>query len=133
MKFYHFNACHAADCHVYESRDGGQNWKGSPNLYQTFEGHPIVWRPSKTFFFEQSSFFFAVITAPVMFNHNLQVVPFGEVAGSSEFPSSNFCSQGVERILFPEQDSWKVDVQQSGGTDAQLPWFGKRQRFRWSL
>ena len=28
-------------------------------------------------------------------------------------------SQGVEKIIFPEEDSWKVDIQQSGGTD---PW-----------
>lgn len=26
--------------------------------------------------------------------------------------------QGVERIVFPEEDSWKVDIQQSGGTDS---------------
>lgn len=26
--------------------------------------------------------------------------------------------QGVERIVFPEEDSWKVDIQQSGGTEA---------------
>jgi len=24
----------------------------------------------------------------------------------------------VERIVFPEEDSWKVDIQQSGGTDS---------------
>lgn len=25
--------------------------------------------------------------------------------------------EGVERIVFPEEDSWKVDIQQSGGTE----------------